>query len=57
MSAQYRSYFGVGVISHGSLLVKVYAPRGPDPQQPHSRDEVYIVACGNGEFVCGDARK
>lgn len=45
------------VLSHGSLLVKVYAPRGNDPQTPHTRDEIYVVARGRGEFVCGDSRK
>ena len=45
------------ILSHGSLLVKVYAPRGSDPQTPHTRDEIYVVARGHGEFVCGDTRK
>ncbi|MEO5860922.1 MAG: cupin domain-containing protein [Burkholderiales bacterium] len=45
------------VLSYGSLLVKVYAPRGDDPQTPHTRDEIYVVAYGHGEFVCGDTRK
>ena len=45
------------VFEHGSLLVEIYAPRGTDPQQPHTRDEVYFVATGSGEFVCGDTRQ
>jgi len=45
------------VFEHGSLLVEVYAPRGNDPQQPHTRDEVYFVATGSGEFVCGESRR
>ena len=44
------------VFQHGSLLVEIYAPRGVDPQQPHTRDELYFVAAGTGEFVCGDKR-
>jgi mannose-6-phosphate isomerase-like protein (cupin superfamily) len=44
------------VFEHGSLLVEIYAPRGTDPQQPHTRDELYFVAAGTGEFVCGDSR-
>lgn len=47
----------VGVFEHGSLVVKLYAPRGHDPQTPHSRDEIYVVARGSGEFVCGDSRQ
>lgn len=45
------------VFQHGTLLVEIYAPRGVDPQKPHSRDEVYFVAAGNGEFVCGNNRQ
>ena len=47
----------VGVFEHGSLVVKLYAPRGHDPQTPHSRDEIYVVARGAGEFVCGGDRQ
>lgn len=43
------------VFAHGTLLVEVYAPRGRDQQQPHARDEVYVVARGSGEFVSGYA--
>ncbi len=46
----------VQVFGHGSLAVKVYAPRGHDPQQPHTRDEAYVVASGSGEFVSGEGR-
>lgn len=42
--------------THGSLLVEVYAPRGVDPQQPHTRDEAYLVVQGSGEFVHGEMR-
>jgi mannose-6-phosphate isomerase-like protein (cupin superfamily) len=41
----------VPMLEHGTLLVKLYAPRGHDPQTPHTRDEVYVVAHGNGTFV------
>lgn len=44
------------VFRRGSLCVEIYAPRGRDPQQPHTRDEVYIVAAGRGEFVNGGER-
>jgi gentisate 1,2-dioxygenase len=39
-----------------TLLVEIYAPRNVDQQQPHTRDEVYFVASGSGEFVCGENR-
>src|SRR6185295_11976299 len=45
------------IFEHGTLLVEIYAPRGVDPQQPHTRDEIYFVASGTGEYVCGDIRQ
>lgn len=39
---------------HGTLEVGVYAPRGADPQSPHTRDEVYVVVRGRGLFRHGD---
>jgi mannose-6-phosphate isomerase-like protein (cupin superfamily) len=47
----------VSLFEHGSLVVKLYAPRGSDPQTPHSQDEVYVVAQGSGEFVCAGTRQ
>lgn len=47
----------VTLFEHGSLVVKLYAPRGTDDQRAHSQDEVYVVAQGSGEFVCGDSRQ
>ena len=47
----------VALFEHGSLVVKLSQPRGPDLQLPHSRDEIYVVAQGTGEFVCGSARQ
>ena len=44
------------VFKHGTLLVEIFAPRGVDTQQPHSRDEIYVVIKGSGEFLCGDTR-
>ena len=44
------------VFEHGSLEVELYQPRGIDPQQPHRRDEVYIVAVGSGTYVVGSER-
>ena len=45
------------VFQHGSLLVEIYAPHGIDPQKPHTRDEIYFVVTGTGEYVCGDTRQ
>jgi mannose-6-phosphate isomerase-like protein (cupin superfamily) len=45
------------VFAHGSLSVELYAPRGVDAQTPHTRDEVYVVIAGRGQFFCdGETR-
>jgi len=38
----------------GDLEIRLYAPKGHDPQTPHDRDELYIVAAGSGMFRVGD---
>jgi mannose-6-phosphate isomerase-like protein (cupin superfamily) len=45
---RYRELF-----AHGSLSVEIYAPVGVDPQQPHDRDELYVVVAGSGRFLAG----
>lgn len=47
----------VALFEHGSLVVKLSQPRGPDLQTAHSRDELYVVAQGRGEFVGGGTRR
>jgi mannose-6-phosphate isomerase-like protein (cupin superfamily) len=44
------------VFKHGTLSVEIFAPRDRDTQQPHTRDEVYIVINGSGEFINGEDR-
>ena len=46
----------VPIFSHGSLEVELYTPKGSDPQQPHRRDEVYLVSRGTGMFFDGERR-
>lgn len=43
-------------LRRGSLLVELYEPLHHDPQQPHTRDEAYVIVSGQGWFVMGDAR-
>jgi mannose-6-phosphate isomerase-like protein (cupin superfamily) len=38
------------LFEHGSLSVELYKPDKTDKQTPHTRDEVYIIATGNGYF-------
>lgn len=42
---------------HGSLEVEIYEPKEVDNQQPHTRDEIYVVISGTGYFVNGDTRQ
>jgi len=49
------------LFEHGTLQIKMYVPRGAngektDSQQPHSRDELYVVAAGSGVFFNGQTR-
>lgn len=39
------------LFEHGTLAVEIYKPEKIDLQQPHSRDEVYVVVSGTGEFM------
>jgi len=39
------------VFTHGSLSVEIYKPDKIDKQNPHSRDEIYVIASGNGSFI------
>jgi len=43
-------------LGHGSMEVEVYAPRGRDQQTPHTRDELYAIVGGSGEFINGPER-
>ena len=47
----------VPLFRHGSLMVKLYAPRVTDPQTPHARDEIYVVGQGRGVFFDGETRR
>lgn len=42
------------ILVDGDLELRLYAPKGHDPQTPHDRDELYIVAAGQGKFRVGD---
>jgi mannose-6-phosphate isomerase-like protein (cupin superfamily) len=44
----------VTVFAHGTLEVEIYKPNKVDRQQPHTRDEVYVVISGTGDFVASD---
>lgn len=44
------------LFEHGTLSVEIYKPNKVDKQQPHNRDEVYIVISGSGYFLKGTER-
>lgn len=44
------------LFKHGSLEVEVYRPVKEDLQQPHTRDEVYVIISGTGEFMLEGSR-
>jgi mannose-6-phosphate isomerase-like protein (cupin superfamily) len=48
--------YGV-LLEHGTLELGYYKPQGVDNQDPHDRDEVYIVQSGSGHFVVEDDRQ
>jgi mannose-6-phosphate isomerase-like protein (cupin superfamily) len=54
---------GISALSHASATfarlfekptfdVGLYKPTSDDLQGPHSRDELYFIATGSGEFIC-----
>lgn len=44
----------VPVLNHGTMEAELYSPVDVDPQKPHDRDEIYVVAKGEGEFFNGE---
>lgn len=44
------------LFENGSLTVEIYKPDKVDLQQPHSRDEVYVIILGSGEFLNAETR-
>ena len=41
----------IELFRHGTLTVKLYAPRGRDDQHHHTRDEIYVITSGHGRFL------
>src|SRR4051812_27254672 len=46
----------VALFRHGTLSVELYAPRGSDPQQPHTRHAAYVVAPGKARLLNAGVR-
>jgi gentisate 1,2-dioxygenase len=45
----------VELFSLGNWSIELYAPKEVDDQNPHDRDEVYVVVAGEGTFAAGEA--
>jgi mannose-6-phosphate isomerase-like protein (cupin superfamily) len=41
----------VTLFKQGTLEVEIYRPVGVDRQQPHKKDEIYVVISGSGTFA------
>lgn len=41
------------LFEHGTLEVEVYKPVKVDMQNPHTRDEIYVIIEGSGGFTAG----
>lgn len=44
----------IPVFSYGSMEAELYMPETIDTQTPHTRDEIYIIVKGRGEFFNGE---
>lgn len=44
------------VLERHGVEVEFYAPHGVDPQTPHTRDELYVIAQGSGWFTLREER-
>jgi mannose-6-phosphate isomerase-like protein (cupin superfamily) len=40
----------IEVFKHGTLVAEVYKPTHVDLQTPHTRDEIYVIISGSGDF-------
>ena len=43
----------IEIFRHGTLSLEIYKPEEKDNQQPHDRDEVYVIISGTGHFYSG----
>ena len=45
------------LFNHGTLEVGIFKPEKEDNQDPHPRDEIYIVTSGSGLFIKGNEKQ
>ena len=44
------------IFEHDELSIEIYRPQKLDMQQPHEKDEIYVVISGSGYFVTVESR-
>ncbi len=44
------------LMSHGTMILKYFAPKVIDTQTPHTQDELYIAASGSAEYTIEQKR-
>ena len=54
LDQDYKRY--TTLFEHGTLALEIYRPGPVDPQQPHDRDELYVVISGRGWFERAGSR-
>ena len=43
--------------NNGDCLIEYWAPRAEDTQEPHDRDESYVLIAGSADFIMGDEQR
>jgi mannose-6-phosphate isomerase-like protein (cupin superfamily) len=46
----------INLSRYGNLSFDIYKPKGKDNQQPHDKDEIYMVISGSGVLSCNGTR-
>lgn len=46
----------VTLFQQGTLEIEIYRPVGVDRQEPHKKNELYVIIAGSGTFVHGGQR-
>lgn len=54
--AQIKEKF-ITLFEHGTMQLEYYKPQPTDEQQPHTKDEIYIIATGTAVFYCDGQTK
>lgn len=44
------------LFTHGTLSIEIYKPDKIDHQEPHDKDELYVIISGSGNFSCDGKR-